>query len=360
MTRLAPGDRVLLRMPNWLGDFVLAEPFVNALHERLEREGGALSLAGPARALALFEGRFDAAQRLPILSGESEDPRTWRGHDAAIFLNASFRSVLGAMRACIPNRVGWLRGGRGLLLTGGGTPARERGRAALGRGRKGRRPRSLPRPFESAVMELAGWAGVAVARRTPRLSPTVVGLRERDERAATLGLDPAQPYLLLNAAGRPGSAKAWQPAHWLELIQRLASRDLPLVVLGAPGEDEVVRELASHPSAGVYALLDPTPALPELLAWTAGAMAFVTVDSGPRHLATATDTPAVVLYGSTDPRHTADFLTRQRAIVADVACAPCHAERCTMTADRHLQCLSGLTPERVEAALEELLRDRAR
>jgi len=325
LTRLAPGDRVLLRMPNWLGDFVLAEPLVNALHERLEREGGALSLVGPARALALFEGRFDAAQRLPILSGESEDPRMWRGHDAAIFLNASFRSVLGATRAHIPNRVGWLRGGRGLLLTGGGTPARERGRAALGRGRKGRRPRSLPRPFESAVMELAGWAGVAVARRTPR-------------------------------AGRPGSAKAWQPAHWLELIQRLASLDLPLVVLGAPGEDGVARELASHPSAGVYALLDPAPALPELLAWTAGATAFVTVDSGPRHLATATDTPAVVLYGSTDPRHTADFLARQRAIVADVACAPCHAERCAMTADRHLQCLSGLTPERVEAALDELLK----
>jgi heptosyltransferase-2 len=334
-------------MPNWLGDFVLAEPFVNALHDRAERGRGAATLVGSARMLGLFEGRFPLIERLPLRVDEPENPSTWRGHDAAIFLNGSFKSVVCAWRAGIPNRCGLLRGGRTLLLTGGGVPARERGRAALGRGRKGRRPRYLPRPFETVCQELAGWMGVTIARRRPLLVPTAAALAERAERAAEVGVDLARPYLLLNAAGRPGSAKAWPAARWLELIRRLQDGPLPLVVVSAPDEDEVARRIAADPREGVHALVNPAPDLPELLAWTAGAAALVSVDSGPRHLATATLVPAVVLYGSTDPRHTADFLTDQVALTADVPCAPCHRERCPLVGDRHLACLDALTPEAV-------------
>lgn len=359
MSRLRRGDRVLLRLPNWLGDLVLAEPFVNALHERAQRGEGGATLVGPARALQLFDGRFDGLARLPLGVDRVERAADWRGHDAAVFLNGSFKSVACAWRAGIPNRCGWLRGGRTWLLTGGAVPARECGAAALGRGRKGRRPRFLPRPFETACQELAGLLGVTVTRRRPRLVPTPEALAERNERAAEVGVDLARPYLLLNAAGRSGSAKAWPAARWLELIRRLADGPLPLVVVSAPDENEVARRVVAQPRGGVHALLDPSPELPELLAWTAGAAALVSVDSGPRHLATATGVPAVVLYGSTDPRHTADFLTDQRALVAGVACAPCHRERCPLHGDQHLACLDALQPEAVKGLVLELLAARA-
>lgn len=352
MSRLRDGERVLLRLPNWLGDLVLTEPFVNALDERAQRGSGSATLVGPQRSLALFDGRFEALDRQSLGVDAVERPRDWRGHDAAVFLNASFKSVLCAWRAGIPNRCGWLRGGRTLLLTGGALPARERGAPALGRGRRGRRPRFLPRPFETACQELAGWLGVTVVRRRPLLVPTAEGLAERAERAAQAGVDLAQPYLLLNAAGRPGSAKAWPAARWLELIRRLQDGPLPLVVVSAPDEDEVAQRVAAQPLAGVHALLSPAPELPELLAWTAGAAALVTVDSGPRHLATATGVPAVVLYGSTDPRHTADFLTDQLALTADVPCAPCHRERCPLHGDAHLACLDALQAEDVRRLVE--------
>lgn len=360
MSRLADGDRVLLRLPNWLGDLVLAEPLVNALHERAQRGAGTTTLVGPSHTLELFDGRFDGLDRIPLGVDRGERAADWRGHDAAVFLNASFGSVLCAWRAGIPNRCGWLRGGRTLLLNGGGDPARERGSAALGRGRRGRRPRYLPRPFETACQELAGWLGVTVRRRRPLLVPTAEALAERDARAAELGIDLARPYLLLNAAGRPKSAKAWPAARWLELIRRLADGPLPLVVASAPDEDEVARRVAAQPLERVHALCEPAPDLPELLAWTAGAAALVSVDSGPRHLATATSVPAVVLYGSTDPRHTADFLTDQRALVASVECAPCHRERCPLHGDQHLACLDALQPEAVKSLVLELLASSAR
>jgi lipopolysaccharide heptosyltransferase II len=355
LSRLSHGERVLLRLPNWLGDLVLAEPLVNALDERARCGHGSATLVGPARMLALFDGRFEALERLRLGVDAAEDPRAWRGHDAAVFLNASFKSVLCAWRAGIPERCGWLRGGRTWMLTSGAVPARERGAAALGRGRKGRRPRYLPRPFETACQELAGGLGITVTRRRPLLVPSSAALAERAERAASVGVDLDQPYLLLNAAGRPGSAKAWPAARWLELIHRLQGGPLPLVVVSAPDEDEVAKRVAAQEAAGVYALQGPAPELPELLAWTAGAAALVTVDSGPRHLATATSVPAVVLYGSTDPRHTADFLTDQLALTAEVPCAPCHRERCPLHGDAHLACLDALRADDVRELVERVI-----
>ncbi len=356
MTRVAEGARLAVRLPNWLGDCVMAEPLVHAAWRRATAGGGSLVLVGPRRWFDLFDGRFAGAERVPLGQGDaaSRDERAaFRGCDAVLLLNGGARSAWNAVRARVPVRAGWVRGGRSILLTTGAVPARERGRAGIGRGRKGRPPRFLPRPFESACRELATCVGVEVARRRPLLASSEAGRAERDARAAELGLDPAGGYLLLNAAGRPGSAKAWPPARWLELVRRLEGAGAPLVVVGAPGEDEVARRVMERPTPGVFGLADPAPDLAELLAWTAGARALVTVDSGPRHLATATGVPTVVLYGSTDPRHTADWLREETALVADVACAPCHRERCRMMGDDRLACLDGFAPEAVARAVRE-------
>lgn len=352
MIRVAPGARLALRMPNWLGDFVLAEPLVNAAWDHARRHGGALTLVGPRRFLALFERRFEGAARAPV-SSAADERAALRGHDAVILLNGGVRSAWSAVRAGVPARIGLQRGANSFLLNGGAVPARERGRAGIGRGRKGRFPRWLPRPFETTCQELGAWAGIPVARRRPLLVPTHEAVDDMEERMQENGLELGAPYLLLNAAGRSGSAKAWPPARWLELVRRLQGGPLPLVVLSAPGEDEVARHLAAKPVEGVVPLVSPAPDLPELLVWIARARALVTVDSGPRHLATATGAPTVVLYGSTDPRHTADWLREETALVADVACTPCHRERCRMMGDDRLACLDGFAPDAVERAVRE-------
>ena len=99
MSRLRDGDRVALRLPNWLGDFVMAEPLVNALHERERAGRGPTTLIGPARPLALFDGRFESLSRVPLGAGRDERVADWRGHDAAVFLNASFESAARAWLA---------------------------------------------------------------------------------------------------------------------------------------------------------------------------------------------------------------------------------------------------------------------
>jgi len=343
VTRLGQHDRLLVRLPSWLGDFVMAEPVVDALHGALEAHRFAtLSLVAPPRFFDLLDGRFPHARRL----SKSD---SWRTHDVALFLDGSLRSVTKAMRDGIHQRCGWTSGGRGWLLTDGTRPALERGGVPLGLGLHGGGERRLPRPFGAAAAELCGRLGVAVVGRAPRLEATADARGVVRERLAELGLDPTAPYLVLDASARPDSAKQAPAELWQAALAHLGARGLPpIVVLAAPGEATVARAIAEGVGLPLYD--QPPPSLAELLAVIEGSAGLVGTDSGPRHLATATGRPQVILCGPTDPRHTADHTERTTLLRRKVDCGPCHLERCPLPAPRTVRCLTELSPERIAAA----------
>jgi heptosyltransferase-2 len=74
-------------------------------------------------------------------------------------------------------------------------------------------------------------------------------------------------------------------------------------------------------------------------------------DSGPRQVAVALGRPVVVVMGPSDPRHTAQHLSRQRVLREDVACSPCGHAVCPID---H-RCLTRIRPERAITAAAELL-----
>ncbi|HJP02320.1 MAG TPA: glycosyltransferase family 9 protein, partial [Planctomycetota bacterium] len=239
------------------------------------------------------------------------------------------------------------------LLTAAVRPARERGAVAVGRGRTGRPPRWLPRPFDAVCTELGALVGVEVSG-VPRLAPTPPALAAARERLDALGLAPGEPYLLLNAAAREGSAKGLPRAFWEGLLAALAGAGLPrALVLGAPGESVIARALAGR--AGASSLTDPAPALPELAALCASAACMVTADCGTLHVARAAGAVAVVLFGPTDPRHLALDPDRVRAHRLELSCSPCHLERCPLVPPAQRACMVGFDPERVVESVRELI-----
>lgn len=332
--------RLLVRMPRWVGDAVLAEPTLRALHAEL---GADLTLAGSPPLLGLLAPGLPRARRLEV--GRRPEARSWRGHDAALLLDGSFASALAALRAGIPRRVGWSSGGRGPLLTEGLEPPRERGRTPLGLGRAGRWPRRLPRPFGASCVELAGRLGVAVGPRRPRLL-VPEGARE----AVRARRGEVGPYLVLQAGARPGSAKGHPPERWRAVLRRLRERglDAPIFVLGGPGEESVCRAAAEGTDARVVA--DPVADLPELAAWCAEARLVLGCDGGPRHVAAAVGAPRVTLLGPTDPRHTTETRLDETLLRVEVPCGPCHRERCPLPGERHLACHTRIDPHAIAAA----------
>ena len=91
--------------------------------------------------------------------------------------------------------------------------------------------------------------------------------------------------------------------------------------------------------------------MPELAALIGRARLLLCNDTGPRQIAVALGTPAVVLMGPTDPGHTAHWLERQRVLREDVPCSPCHLKTCPID---H-RCMTRIEPERVADAARELL-----
>ena len=106
----------------------------------------------------------------------------------------------------------------------------------------------------------------------------------------------------------PGSArveKLWDPARWAQVIDEVGrNNDLHLVLTSGASqlEKEHVARIKHRTQRRVIDLSGKT-ALLTLAALIAQARLLVTVDSAPMHLAAATRTPQVALFGPTNPFH---------------------------------------------------------
>jgi len=340
----------LARLPNWLGEAVMALPAVEALEQHLRAEGS-LSLVLPRAFAPLFSAHLPTAR---LLAPEDD----WRGHDTAFLFTNSFRSAWHALRARIPRRVGQARELRGLLLTDCYTPALERGQLPPGRARRRGWPSYLPRPFGADCTELVQALGVPVRSEQPRLAPTSEERTAIDTRLSAEGVDPDEPIVALNVGARADSAKAYPAELWAEVLARLASTEAPRAVLVCgPGEQSSLNAVVAACSGSApTALVEPVLSLRELVALGARAQLALSADGGAVHVLRAAGAPAVVLCGPSDPRHGARNGAGGAVLRHPVPCGPCHLEQCPLPPAEHHACMRGLAPERVAAACLATLR----
>ncbi|QDU68914.1 glycosyltransferase family 9 protein [Engelhardtia mirabilis] len=353
------GGTILVRLPSWLGDLVAVEPALRALAARRGGDDGrGLSLAAPAHLLPLLDGWLPGARRIPHPGRGGERAADWRGHDVALLLTGSFRSAWTALRAGIPRRVGWARDGRGLLLTDAIAPARELGAVPLGLGVRGAWPRWLPRSVTTSSIELVSLLGVSTADPVPRLRSTATVSESVALRLAAAGIEPGERPVVANVGGRPGSAKAWTEEAWIAALAAL-DPDLPLVLVAGPGEEAALEAVASgltrRARPPLCAWGERAADLPELLALCARACVVLSTDAGPRHVARAAGASTVVLFGPTDPRHTACPGPPSVHLRREVDCAPCHLELCPRSGSDHRLCTALIDPREVAAAAQCLI-----
>ena len=181
-------------------------------------------------------------------------------------------------------------------------------------------------------------------------------------------LVPARPYAVVHAAPM-FRYKRWTTAGWRELAATLVQRGLGIVTSGAASDagylDTVWRDCE-------VTRLDGKLAWPELAAMIGGARVYVGPDTAVTHLAAATGTPTVALYGPTDPRlwgpwpisgldrpWQAAGTIQQRGNVwlvqNPLPCLRCQQEGCERRLDSHSQCLDELTVAQVVSAVDQAL-----
>jgi heptosyltransferase-2 len=118
-----------------------------------------------------------------------------------------------------------------------------------------------------------------------------------------LGVEPRNPAALAIHPGSGSLSKNWPPARWRTLAESMLSvlpADATLAVIGGEADAAALDPLRSLASDQRVVFWENLP-LPELAAKLAGCRCFAGHDTGVSHLAATTGTPALLLFGPTDP-----------------------------------------------------------
>lgn len=341
-------QRIAVRLPNWVGDVVMATPALRAL--RRAAPSASITAVGTAAAGRLLAGapwfdRFVAIDRRGRHGGALGWWRLGRDLvaegplDLHLLLPHSLSAALVAFASRARCVAGYWTRERSLFLHVRPRPV------MAGR-------RRLPIPMTRLYLDLLRSLAVDSADERLELRSSVEEAARATQALAALGLAPEEPFVAANPGAAFGASKLWTVDGFADTIRGLRARHgWRTLVLCGPGEEELARTIAR--AAGTAAIDTSTAPLPlELLKPVlARARLLVTTDTGPRHIATAFATPCVVLMGPTDPRHTASNLERTRVLRVDVPCGPCHLKICPLD---H-RCMTSLTSAAALAAADELL-----
>ncbi len=333
---------LVVRLPNWVGDVVMATPALAALRARFPDARLIASVRGfqhgLLRGLPAIDTLWPTEERGWAGASRRAEELRKVGCDLAVLLPNSFRTALAPWRAKVPRRVGYAANGRSWLLT-------DRVHAP----REGRRRRPEPMPdYYLRLLEPLG--------AVPEAAPVslVVSDREAEQAEACWkrwGFAPTDVVVGLNPGASFGASKLWLPEGWAQVADRLVRAGARVVLLVGPGEESIAAEIEAHAQESWVSTADSIVPLDVLKAVIRRLRVLVTNDTGPRHIASAVGVPAVVLMGPTDPRYTAYGLDRVTVLREPVACAPCHLKRCPLD---H-RCMEALTSEIVLAAVERWL-----
>lgn len=151
----------------------------------------------------------------------------------------------------------------------------------------------------------------------------------------------------------PGAAwvnKRWHPERFGAVAAALRDRHaLPSVVIWGPGEQEMADRAAAASNGA--AITAPPTSIADLFALSRAASLMVSGDTGPLHIAAASGTPVVGIYGPTDPRRNGPWSPADVCVSTFESCGCHHLRRCV----RDRWCLGDVEIDEVVAAVDRRL-----
>jgi lipopolysaccharide heptosyltransferase I len=161
-----------------------------------------------------------------------------------------------------------------------------------------------------------------------------------------------KPFVIINPGGG-WLTKLWPSERYAELGDWLWSNcGLGSFITFGPGEESLAQAVASSARSDAVRPLAST--LKQFVALARRASLFVGGDTGPLHLAAASGTPIVGLYGPTSPERNGPFDPRDITVGRDLWCrAECHRRTCW-----HWECMDISANDAKRAVLKRLANTR--
>jgi heptosyltransferase-2 len=160
--------------------------------------------------------------------------------------------------------------------------------------------------------------------------------------------------MLLSTGGAFGDAKHWPTEYCVSLALRAADEfGLTTLVLCGPQERDhaaAIETAANHQQVRSLAREDVSFGTTKAIIRRSRLM--VTTDSGPRHIASALNTPTIVLFGPIDPRASRNYQPDSIELTVPLDCRPCGHRTCPLA---HHRCMRDLTVDQVLRAVSQTL-----
>jgi lipopolysaccharide heptosyltransferase II len=314
--------KILVRLPNWLGDMVMSVGFMNQLpHFFPGAEISVIAKKGIHELLSFFpetqhqfifsKEEFKGIKGLIKFGKQIKQAEVF---DLFFCLPDSFSSAIMGPATGAEKRIGYKNEFRQVLLTDAYS-----------------RPEGLHRVDEYIqLIELF---------TNQSMQPADVSLYHQF---------PKQDYVVVNINSE-ASSRRLTIAKAVELLNSLKnSIEQKIILIGAPKEKEFVDTVLPNldSSSNIENLAGKT-SLSQLAKLLASAQLMLSTDSGPAHLANALGTHTVVLFGAGKEGNTAPYNKGQRNIIrlGQLSCEPCEKNICVRYGIP--QCLERLDSNRI-------------
>jgi len=378
----------MVRVPNWVGDAVMALPALRELRRIFENSR--LTLAARPWVAGLFEGEGLADNYISMRDADAafgrvrdfiSDARRLRSErfDYAVLLPNSFGSALAARAGGAKRIAGYPTDGRRLFLdhyisfeadykklhqvryylniasqieerlTGASSVEFERCEPRLHASAElKQRARFLIEQFSIACAGDDDKRGQRASRHSAASRATI---SETTELSADLT---SRPLLAINPGATNSTAKRWLAERFAQTADRLSqTHGFQTVIVGAEGDREVAEQVAALMQTSAVVLAGKT-SIAELKGVLACAQLVVSNDTGAAHVSAALGVPTVVVFGPTEHVSTRPLSARAAVVRHDVECSPCMLRECPID---H-RCMTGVQIEDVCRSAGQLL-DRA-
>ncbi len=160
-----------------------------------------------------------------------------------------------------------------------------------------------------------------------------------------------KPMLGINAGATYGSAKRWYPERFAEVAKTFSDK-FDIIIFGGPNEVEMACEIEQNLKSwhvDNYINLAGKTTINELCANIGGCSLFITNDSGPMHVAAAYQVPTVAIFGPTRYKETSQWMNKKSIIIRhEMECSPCMKRECPL---KHHECMKGITASEVIEAI---------
>jgi heptosyltransferase II len=333
--------KIIIRLPNWVGDFVMATPILTDIREKYPDAHITALCKSPLEELLLDDE--DVSEVIAFVKSKRKflDLSQYQSlinklknnqYDLGIILPNSFSSAYVFWKSKIRKRIGFIADRRKIFLN---VPVKFS---------KDRHNKHLVFTYKELL-----WPLTIKSDSVPRLY-----IKEDTQFIDKIFLEnniPANSKIIgINPGAAYGTAKCWIPERFQKIAEKLLKDHNTFVFFFG---DMSMQTLNNHicENLGPRAInLAGKTSLKQLCMLLQKCKLFLTNDSGPMHLASALNVPLIAIFGSTDENVTGPF-NNGVVIHKKLSCSPCFKKKCPY----NFECMKLISVDEVFTKIKELL-----